>query len=113
MGGWREDWETETFRVPLSWDGLDFLRVRMRIERGALVRFTAQYEAVVEGRTYGVIRYDSAHGRPHRDTVDWTGTVIDKKWLPDMPLDRARKEGSDDIKANWSTYREAFERMRP
>ncbi len=34
MGGWREEWETESFRVPLSWERTDFLRVRMRIERG-------------------------------------------------------------------------------
>lgn len=112
MGVWREEWETESFRFPLSWEGADFLRGRMRIERGRLVRFTAQYEAVVDNRTYGVIRYDTAHGRAHRDTLDHRGAVIDKDWLPIQPFDRSLKQARDDIKADWARYRDAFERLK-
>ena len=112
MGGWREEWETEGYRVALSSDEIDFLRVRMQIERGRLVRFTAQYEIVEEDRTYGVVRYDSAHGEPHRDFLDWNGRVISKTPLTGKTYDQALKEGTADIKVNWPTYRERFERLR-
>ena len=113
MGGWRDEWETEGYRIPLSEEETDFLRVRMRIERGMLTRFTVQYEAVVGARTYAVIRYDNAHGTPHRDTLDWNGSVIHKVWLPGKPYHQVLKEGTDDIKTDWPAYREAFERMEP
>lgn len=111
MGGWREEWETEGYRHDLTGRETDFLRVRMRIERGILVRYTAQYETVSEGRVYAVVRFDTAHGRPHRDVLNRSGRVIHKRWLPAKAYDEALADATDDIKANWPAYRAAFERM--
>lgn len=113
MGGWREEWETKGYRDPLSVDRTDFLRVRMRIERGRQVRFTAQYEAVIDGRIYPVIRYDTAHGDPHRDTLDRHCTVVDKKWFWGAPLGQTLRTAIADIRADWPAYRAVFEDPTP
>jgi hypothetical protein len=104
----RDDWATTAYRFDLGTGG-DFLRVLIRIERGRVTRFTTQYEAVVEGRTRPAVRYDSAHGRPHRDILDRYGRVVEKRWLPGKTNDEALTEGIADIKAHWPAYREAFE----
>jgi len=113
MGGWREEWETRGYRRRLSGSAEDFLRVRMRIERGQLRRFTAQYEAVFDGRTYPVVRYDTAHSGPHRDTLDWQGRVVAKDWLREGPYGDVLDDATNDIDRRWRTYRSEFERRRP
>ena len=112
MGGWRDEWETTGHEAPVGTKG-DGYRVRLRVERGRVVRFTVQFEVWLEGHAYPAIRYDSAHGRPHRDTLDWAGRVVKKDWLPDKPYAEIVKEAILDIKASWQVYREEFERRKP
>lgn len=38
-------------------------------ERGAIIEFRIQYEAFIEGRWRPIVRYDNAHGQPHRDIL--------------------------------------------
>ncbi|MBA2277905.1 MAG: hypothetical protein H0W06_09115 [Chloroflexia bacterium] len=59
-------------------DGGDHIRVRFATERGRVLRYTVQFEILNEGRHWPAVRYDSAHGVPHRDTLDWRGETIDK-----------------------------------
>ena len=73
-----------------------------------MVRYTVRYEAWIEGRAYPVVRYDSAHGRAHRDTLDWTGEIVDKAWRSFPSLDDAMTDAIDTIKAEWYSFREAF-----
>ena len=112
MGDWRDEWETTGYVAFVGTMG-DVYRVRIRAERGRVTRFTVQFEVRIEDRFYPAIRYDTAHGRPHRDTLDWHGTVIDKVWLPLTSYAQAVDDAIAEIKANWHTYREAFERRRP
>ena len=111
MGGWREAWETTDYRERLR-DERDFLRVRIRVERGRLVRYMAPYEAVIEGRIYPVVRYDNAHGFPHRDRLDWRGQVMEKLPFYGVSNAAALDNGKADIKANWRAYRVEFLRRR-
>jgi hypothetical protein len=83
----------------------DRLRFSIHTDRGAVLYFTVQYEARVDGRWRPVVRYDSSHDTPHRDTLDGDGRVIDKLWLPTLPLKQALDYARDDLKANWSRYR--------
>ena len=112
MGEWRDEWETTAYEAPVGTLG-DFYRVRIRAERRRVVRYTVQFEVWIEGRHRPAIRYDSAHGGPHRDPLDWTGRVIKKDWLPDMPYDIAVKEAILEIRANWLPFREQFEKRKP
>ncbi len=108
MGG-QPGWETTAYTHDLRRD-LDVLRVRLRIVHGEVLRFTVQYEAVVEGETYPVVRYDSAHGAAHRDTLNLAGNFVAKDWIEDKPYAVVVTEAISDIKANWPAYRDELQR---
>ena len=103
------DSPTKTFQIDLG--ALDYIRVLIWIERGAVVRFTVQYEGVFGDGIRPIVRFDSAHGMPHRDTLGRDGGNIDKLWLPRMTNAEALTYAIRDIRANWLTYRAAFERI--
>jgi hypothetical protein len=111
MDGWREEWETTGYVDDVATEG-DRYRVRIRTERGDVVRYTVQYEVLFEGRFYPVIRYDSAHGRPHLDILGWEGESVDKQWLADEPLAEAATAAIIDVKTNWWLHRERFMRRK-
>lgn len=111
MGG-QPDWATTAFRRGLRNES-DFIRVYMRAERGRVVRFTVQYEAIVGKETYPVVRYDSAHGAAHRDTLDCAGRVVAKDWIRDKTFAEVVTDAISDIDANWPTYRNTFLRRKP
>ena len=112
MGG-REEWATTSFNFDVSADGFDRLRVRLLVERGRVLRYTAQHETQVENKTYPVVRYETAHGAPHRHTLDWAGHVVAKDWFSAEDYNRAANEAIEDIKAKWPTYRADFEGRQP
>ena len=113
MGGWRDEWETTGYVTGVGTTG-DSYRVRIRAERGRVTRYTVQFEVWMEGRFYPALRYDDAHGRSHRDTLDWTGVVVDKAWMPVESNADAATRAIKDIRANWHVYRtEEFERRKP
>jgi len=102
----------EEFDIPLN--SGDMIRVRMVREGKTVVDYLAQFETLIDGEYYPVIRYDSRHGHPHRDTLDWTGETIDKRWAPAVTTyNRALTDALDDIEANQERYREQFLRRRP
>ena len=87
----------------------DVVRVRVTMDRGQVLAFTTQLEIYIDDEFRPVERYDSAHGRPHRDTLDWSGRVIAKIWLPlTMDLNTAFTHGESDLLVNAATYRAAY-----
>ncbi len=87
-------------------------RYRINPERGHIGAFVVQVEIEIDGHWLAMVRYDTAHGQPHRDRLDHTGAEIDKAWLP-YDFTRAFKHATDDLRDNWQHYREEFlERMR-
>ena len=92
-----------------------FIRIRRTSIRGRIIAFTAQYEPLIEGRFRPAVRYDTAHGRAHRDTLDWNGRPIRslKKWLPEsMDFIEAFTFAEQDLKTNWREYLAGFLRRR-
>ncbi len=109
--GERERFGLEFFRQLKSGD---VLRVRLDIHRGQVRAFTLQLETYVDGRWWPVVRYDSAHGQPHRDILDWDGRVIDKFWLsPTMTNKEAVRYAQQDLSDNAAAYRAAFMERKP
>lgn len=87
----------------------DVVRVRATIDRGTVLVFTAQLEIYINGHYHPAERYDSAHGRAHRDTLDRSGYVVAKVWLPlTMDLNTAFPFGETDLMVNAATYRDAY-----
>lgn len=89
--------------------GDDWLRYRIDTARGRVTDFVLQYEAVIDGRRYQVVRFDCAHGQPHRDTLDGRERVVEKFWLPaGLSLGDALQWANRDLRANWRRYRAEF-----
>ena len=55
----------------------DEIRLRLTIEQGQLLAYTAPPETYVDERRWSVARYDSVHGQQHRDLLDREGRVVD------------------------------------
>ncbi len=91
----------------------DVTRVRFTTERGHVVAYTAQYEAWIEEKYRPIVRYDSAHGHPHVDILDWSGKTVEKIWLSHETLGEAFTHALDEIEETWQDLREAFLRRRP
>ena len=76
--------------------------------------FVVKLETVIDGRYREVIRFDGAHGRPHRDTLNWHGRVVHKRWAPiGTTYNQALTDAIDDITENWERYINAFLKRRP
>ena len=100
VGGWREECETEHYRRSLGDSDDDWLRVRFARERNIVTRFTVQYEAIIGAETFAVVRWDTAHGFVHRDTLDRDGRVIDKLPVYGRTYNQAMTEAIADIKTH-------------
>lgn len=98
---------TEGFELLLDHEGMEWLRTRFITDRGKVVWFSAQYETMDAGERLPVVRYDSAHGTPHRDLLRRDGTA-EKTWFEEMSLGEALTMGIQDIRANWRSYRRQY-----
>lgn len=72
-----------------------------------IVEFRIQLEILVAGVWYAVVRYDTAHGRPHRDLLHPNGRQT-KEWLDGYSTAGALTFGQKDIMKNWQNYRSRF-----
>ncbi len=110
----REEMDREFF-VPLL-EGTS-LRIRIDINRGEVTRFVVQLEYNTGDDTWlPIVRYDSAHGRPHRDILGPNGETVKKEWLDELldhnvSMAEGLSYGQDDLKRNWSAYRDTFLEM--
>ncbi len=68
-----------------------------------MIRFVVQYETFVEGQWRPVIRYDTAHGFPHIDSIQANSTV-EKSALLTRDLGEALTFADQDIDEHWEQY---------
>jgi len=97
------------FLQVLSDDAEDRVRVEADIERGRVLRFVVQYEAHIGGKWRAIVRYDTAHGFPHRDLMH-PRRFADKVALAISDLNVAMTFSIQDVQALWLAYRETYER---
>ena len=77
-------------------------------EGGRLIEFRIQYEALVDGEWRAIVRYDTAHGFAHKDTLHPDGTQT-KDFYPNNTVTEVLTLGQRDITENWRTYRAKYE----
>ena len=89
------------YRVMLNPHG-DRLEVWYRTDGSNVLAFVVKLEAHIDGVYREVVRFDSAHGRPHRDTLDWFGNTVRKRWSPVGATNNlALTDAIGDIELNW------------
>ena len=76
--------------------------------QGHVVRFRIQYEAWIGERWHAIVRYDTAHGHPHKDILHPDGSQ-DKVAFLGYSKEEVLTLGERDIKANWQRYRAEYE----
>ena len=97
------------YDVALDDAELEWMRVRLTTVRGRVVTYTVQYETTIDDRRAPVVRFDNAHGFPHRDLLNRHGRIIDKRPIPGHPSpEAALAQGEFEIRSNWPRYRAAF-----
>jgi hypothetical protein len=83
------------------------LRLRYRVSGNEVEAFTVQLELVIDDEWLPVVRYDCAHGVPHRDLLDLTGNIIAKEWLLGS-LNDVLTSGTRELRVNWRYYVSRF-----
>ena len=78
-------------------------------DRGKVIEFVVQYEAFLSGEWHPVLRYDSAHGQPHRDHLHAYGTQT-KEMYPNYSNAEVMTIGQRDIIENWPSYRATYQK---
>lgn len=104
---------TERYFRPVRGTSDSIRIVVTKDEQHNIVAYTVQLEIYHEERYYPAVRFDAAHGQPHRDTLDWDGHVVAKDWLRPLGHAAALTEAEKDILANWRKYREEFFWRKP
>ncbi len=74
-----------------------------------IVEFRIQYEALIDDGLRPIVRYDTAHGKPHRDILNPDGTET-KEWFTNYSNAEILTIGQRDIVDNWKSYRVRYER---
>ena len=84
--------------------------VRFITENGKVIGFVVRMQAFIDGKWRDIRRYDTAHGTPHIDVLNWRGKTIEKIWMPQLPPGDAMTFAISDIKNNSKTYIRRFEK---
>ena len=97
------------FELPLDATLEEWTRTRFTTVGGRVVTYTVQYETTIGGVRVAVVRFDNAHGFPHRDRLDRNGRVVEKLVIAGSPEPgEALTQAQKDIRINWRRYRAAF-----
>jgi hypothetical protein len=83
------------------------LRVRLKKDRGKITAFVVQYETLVKDQWKAIVRYDTAHGQPHRDVMSPDGRK-EKRLLHFPNFSDAFYCAQEDANANWRFYRKRY-----
>jgi len=98
--------EKEFFKY-LGTKGIDRLRMKIVTEKGIVISLLVQYETYLENQWYAIVRYDTAHGFPHRDVMHPNGDQ-EKFPLAFPDLKTALQYAEQDIKDRWQWYKERY-----
>lgn len=99
----------KSFVVPLGESDSDRYRLYCRTEKGQVIIFRVQYEAFLDGEWRPIVRYDTAHGFPHRDVLRHNRPA-EKTTYPGHSSADVLSLGQEDIKRHWQTYRKQYEK---
>jgi hypothetical protein len=83
--------------------------ILMPLKKGTILRFRIQFEAMITGKWYAIVRYDTAHGFPHRDLIHPDGSQ-EKFDFPGWDRNEVLTFGERELKTNWQKYRVEFEK---
>ena len=72
-----------------------------------IIEFRIQLEILIGDDWIAVVRYDTAHGKPHRDILH-PNSEQTKDWFEGYSIAEVLTIGQKDIMDNWMAYRNQF-----
>jgi hypothetical protein len=76
-------------------------------EKGKILKFVAQYEALFRDEWRPIVRYDTSHGFAHKDIIHYDGDQEKQPlYFPDLNI--AFTFAVQDLKISWRWYRMAY-----
>lgn len=81
-----------------------YIVVDFQILEGEVLAFVVRLVHIVGHEHRDVARYDTAHGRPHRDLVSPQGRLRSKSWLKNADFKEALTYAINDFKNNHENY---------
>ncbi len=78
-----------------------------RSEKGRVLKFTVQFETLLEGQWRPVVRYDTAHGYVHKDLIH-PHQRQGKIFIVAQSFNEGLTLAEEDIRRNWMKYKAAF-----
>ena len=97
------------YLIYLTAESTDRLRAHAQKEKGIILEFVVQYEALISEQWQPIVRYDTAHGFAHKDVMKADGKTI-KQPLFFETYNLAFTYATIDLKVNWKKYRDDFDR---
>ena len=97
----------KNFLKPLGLDRTKRLRFRIVTRKGRVVDFLVQLELFVKNKWWPVVRYDFAHGFPHRDVLTTRGEE-EKTPLSLESLEQCVQFAEQDLEDRHEWYIEQF-----
>ena len=94
------------YKIALS--GGAEIHVFFQTTSGIIITFVVKLVFVYKNKYYEIIRYDTAHGCPHKDLLDQEGQVIRKVWFELLDNKQALDIAVKDLKDNHEIYIERF-----
>ena len=98
---------TKDYLYYLSTDRQNRFRYFHDAQREQIVRFSIQYEALIDNEWTAIVRYDTAHGRPHKDILHRNGNR-ERIEFQGYTREAVLNVGERDLKANWHHYRATY-----
>lgn len=80
------------------------LRVRYLKDRGRILRFVVQLEALIDQNWFAIVRYDNAHQFVHRDDLKPDGTQIKTPPMAFANNEDALNFALQDLRTNYQFY---------
>ena len=97
----------KTFFKHLDNEGLERIRMRIKVDKGKILDMMIQYESSIDCKWTAIIRYDCAHGFFHRDVLTPQGDT-EKQTLAIENLDFGLQYAEQDIKDRWKFYKHRY-----
>ncbi len=77
---------------------------------GLVISYVVKLVLSVGKRYYEVVRFDNAHGCPHKDNLDEKGMVVRKIWFESLDNQQGLDMAVKDIKDNYELYVERLKK---
>ena len=85
-----------------------YIIVDLAMVKGRVISFVVRMMWISETQEHNVVRYDTSHGTPHRDSLGARKGLLRKDWYADLPLDVVLQRAIQDCKTNYENYLSQF-----